>query len=245
MRSTPYDSSEPRPDSARTTSAPAFEALFRSRPRPRSRRCSRRSWIASVAAERHSARQVRGRSSGPRTQQPAADTSWGSVSILRRFPRSPWTELKDTDAMALWPLAPDRQETDPTLQLLAAAGFPPARVLAHPGPLAQQLARVATELMVTIVLPLTLTQRIAAGQPAAVTELQDFIRILRAQGLSSAVPFVVSPGEIVVVVGVVGLPGAGLNLSDVRSSGFRWYVVPIQGGRAAVRTIGSRTTVTG
>jgi hypothetical protein len=46
------------------------------------------------------------------------------------------------------------------------------------------------------------------------------------------------------VLGAIGLPQAGINLSDRRSSGFRWYLVPIQGIGGDLSAVGSRTLFT-
>ena len=43
------------------------------------------------------------------------------------------------------------------------------------------------------------------------------------------------------MVGVIGLPFVGVNLSDRRSTGFRWYAVPIGDLPGMVKTVGSRT----
>jgi hypothetical protein len=49
----------------------------------------------------------------------------------------------------------------------------------------------------------------------------------------------------VLVVGVLGLPEVGLNLSERRASGFRWYVVTLQGSDLVhLRSVGSRSFIT-
>ncbi len=48
-------------------------------------------------------------------------------------------------------------------------------------------------------------------------------------------------GDVLLVVSVIGLPEAGINLSERRATGFRWYVVPIQGPGGEVQPVGSRS----
>jgi hypothetical protein len=48
---------------------------------------------------------------------------------------------------------------------------------------------------------------------------------------------------VLLVVGAMPLPVAGINLFEQLSSSFRWYVVPLQGAPAEVRAVGSTTEV--
>ena len=69
-----------------------------------------------------------------------------------------------------------------------------------------------------------------AGEAAAVQALGRLRGLLVAAGLASAVPVVTSAGGVVLTVGLIGLPAAGLNLADRRSAGFHWRFLPLVGG---------------
>jgi hypothetical protein len=149
-----------------------------------------------------------------------------------------WTVLSEADAQARWGQAGPRPENDPALGVLRAAGLP---ALTNPAPTVARLSQVPPELLETIVLAGPQAQRILAGQPDAAEELRRLVDVLRGQGLTSALPLVTGPNEVVLVVGVIGLPEAGLNLSERRATGFRWYAVPIAGPGGTIKPVGSRT----
>jgi hypothetical protein len=70
------------------------------------------------------------------------------------------------------------------------------------------------------------------------------VRIMRTEGVSSALTLVTAANDVLIVVGAIGLPGAGLNLNEQRATGFRWYVVPLQGPHGLLRTLASRAVFT-
>jgi hypothetical protein len=110
--------------------------------------------------------------------------------------------------------------------------------------LLEPLLRLPPELVETIVLAPEQAAAILAGNVTAAARLRDLVSVVRAQGIASALPLVTDAGEVVLVLGAVGLPEAGINLSDRRSAGFRWYLVPIQGPGGTLGGTGSRTAFT-
>jgi hypothetical protein len=122
-----------------------------------------------------------------------------------------------------------------------AAGLP---AVATPGPTVEHLLRLPPELVSTIRLDPTQAGRIIAGGNAPAAQLRNLATVVRNQGIASALPLVTGPNEVVLVLGAIGLPQAGINLSDRRSSGFRWYLVPIQATGGELTAVGSRTLFT-
>ena len=150
-----------------------------------------------------------------------------------------WTVLSDTDARARWQAAVPPAAA--TLDGFRAAGLP---AVVTPGPVVEQLLRLPAELVSTIRLDTTQSGRIIAGGNAPAAQLRNLTTVVRNQGIASALPLVTGPTEVVLVLGAIGLPQAGINLSDRRSSGFRWYLVPIQGPGGELTAVGSRTMFT-
>jgi hypothetical protein len=163
----------------------------------------------------------------------AAANAWAALG------RPAWAVLPDPQARARWAVAAGRPQGDPALTVLAAAGLPGT---ADQPAIVARLASVPDELLETIALPPALAGQVAAGNVDAVTPLRDLATVLREAGLAAAQPLVIGPNEVLLVVSVIGLPGSGLNLNDRRSTGFRWYVIPIQGSGGAIGPVGSRTT---
>jgi len=84
-----------------------------------------------------------------------------------------------------------------------------------------------------------------AGQLGGEPDIEALIAdLLRAEGLASALPLVIGPTEVIIVVGAIGLPEAGINLSERRATGFRWYAVPIRGDGGTLVRAGQRVTFT-
>lgn len=148
-----------------------------------------------------------------------------------------WTSLTDPDASVRWAQVGPRAAVDPALLVFTGASLPAVQ---QPGPVVTALERLPKELVETIRLDPAQSQRILAGQPAAIDELAALVALLRARGVAGVLPLV-SGGEVLLVVAVIGLPEAGLNLTERRSTAFRWYVVPIEGSGGRVRGAGSRT----
>jgi hypothetical protein len=152
-----------------------------------------------------------------------------------------WTVLTDAQARARWDQAAPRPAADPALGVFRAAGLP---AIETPEQVVTALKRLPSELIQTISLAAPQAQSILSGAVAAADELLRLAEILRSNSLASVLPLITGPGEVVLVVGVIGLPQAGINLSERRATGFRWYVVPIQGSGGQIRTVGSRTVFT-
>lgn len=149
-----------------------------------------------------------------------------------------WTLLTDADARTGWDQATPRPAADPALGIFRAAGL---AAIATPAPLVTRLKRLPDELIATVRLDPAQAQRILVGDPAAVDELRALTGLLRQHKLVSVLPLITGPNEVVLVLGVIGLPEAGINLAERRATGFRWYVAPIQGQGGQVKAIGSRT----
>lgn len=148
----------------------------------------------------------------------------------------PWTRITDADARARWNL--NTAQPAAARNVFAAAGL--AAVTSLPA-LATALNNVPLELLEGIQLGPVLTGRILANDPAAVAELRALTTLFRNHNLSSMLPFVSGPSQITVLVGAIGLPTAGINLSDRLATGFRWYAVPIQGAGGEVKSVGARS----
>ncbi len=167
----------------------------------------------------------------------AADAAW------RGPPHngSPWSSVTRAQAVAAWQAATPRPDDDPALGVLLAAGLP---AVGEPGPTVEQLERVPAELVETVRLAPAQAEAILAGHPAAAGGLRDLAGVLRAQRIASVLPLLGGAGDVLLVLGAIGLPGAGVNLQDRRSTGFRWYALPIQGSGAEVSATGSRALFT-
>lgn len=146
-----------------------------------------------------------------------------------------WTVLNDAAARSLWDHA---DAPGPALAVFRAAGLPAVET---PAPVVERLKRLPEELVETIRLANSQAQRILGGVPAAIDELRTLVELLRDEGLVSVLPFATDTGKVILVTGVIGLPEAGINLYERRATGFRWYVVPIQGDGGEIKAIGSRT----
>lgn len=154
----------------------------------------------------------------------------------------PWQAIGDADAPAVWQRADAIGDAQPAALVLRAAGL---YVVNNPQRAIEPLAAVPAELHETIVLDDALGTAIIENTGDAVDQLRRLVGIFRDAGVVSILPLV-ADGQIVLVLGVIGLPEVGINLSQRRATGFRWYVVPIQTQSNApkfeFKTIGSRTT---
>lgn len=149
-----------------------------------------------------------------------------------------WTRLSDLDAHTAWQSAPTHAQVDKPLGIFRAAGLV---AIEQPAPVVAQLLGLPAEYLTTIKLDAVLSAAIIAGDTAAATTLEQLVSVLRDTGLASVVALIDSANEVVLVVSVVGLPLAGLNLNERRTSGFRWYVVPISGAAGSIQGVGSHT----
>jgi hypothetical protein len=153
--------------------------------------------------------------------------------------RTAWTQLSTADGLTAWNQVVSQAPNAPAQQIFAAAGLP---AVANPASLITSLKSVPADMLATIRLDPTLAARVLAGNPDAATALASLVAIFKTHSLASAVPVVTSGNQVLLVVSVLGLPQVGVNLSDRRTSGFRWYAVPL-GGQATVKPLGSGTTL--
>jgi hypothetical protein len=150
--------------------------------------------------------------------------------------REAWTRISDADARARWNV--NTAQPAAAKNVFAGAGLP---AIASLPAIATALNNVPPELVEGIQLGPVLTAGIFANDPAATATLRSLVELFRSHHLSSMLAFVSGPSQITVLVGAIGLPQAGINLSDRRATGFRWYAVPIQGTGGEVKAIGART----
>jgi len=170
----------------------------------------------------------------------------GMAAALKQWKDSggqDWIPLADGAARAQWDTAVDRAAADHALEVFASAGLPAVQ---KPQPIVAQLKNIPSELIVTVRLPAALEQQVLNGDAVqAANSLTKLVTALRSSGLNSVLPIVsgplAGPNQVLLVIGVIGLPSAGLNLSESRSTGFRWYVVPLIGNGGAIGTVGSKT----
>jgi hypothetical protein len=157
----------------------------------------------------------------------------------------PWTVLADEQAPTRWGEA-RRLQIDPPEPVASALTGGGLRALGNPASAVAALDDLPGELLQTLQLDAGQAAALGQGSPEAANDLLALVEILRAHGLTSALPLVTGGGDVLLVVGVVGLPGAGLNLDERRAVGFRWYVVPIvpAAGAGAIHAAVSRAVYT-
>lgn len=138
----------------------------------------------------------------------------------------PWTRLRDSEARDRW----EHAITPPTeaAKAFKAAGLP---AIETPTGLAGTLTRLSVASAEPTVATLRLAEfhagRLLSGHPEGKKELRQLVSMLRSHGISSALPLVTGPADVALVVGTIGLPEAGANLSQQRATSFRWYALPI------------------
>ncbi|MFI5924631.1 hypothetical protein ACIA3K_01495 [Micromonospora sp. NPDC051543] len=164
----------------------------------------------------------------------AARTAWVAAG------EPTWNPMTDAVARTRWAAVPTRPAGQPVDAVLAAAGLPAVR---DPAPVVAALNRLPDELVETIELPSALASALIAGQPAAADRLARLVGLLRDQHLAAVLPLVETGNRVLLVCGVIGLPQAGLNLSERRATGFRWYTVGLGGGTAEIKAVGARTAL--
>ncbi|QVN21770.1 hypothetical protein [Burkholderia pyrrocinia] len=152
-----------------------------------------------------------------------------------------WTALSAVDATTAWNAAAPHAAADPPLAVFRAAGLADLTV---PAPIVAQLEVLPAELVTAIALPAALASAVLAGTPSAADDLKRLVGLLAANGLASVLPFTTTDHRVILTIGAIGLPGAGVNLSDRRSVGFRWYTVALAGSGGKIKPIGSRTVFT-
>lgn len=149
----------------------------------------------------------------------------------------PWVELSDADASAARAAAVPASAGLTTA--LAAAGLP----VADPARVAAALDALPSELHETVEIDAGLASDLHRGDPAAARRLRALADLLRVAGVAAVLPIALPGGRVHLVTGVIGLPAVGVNLAERRTTGFRWYVVPLGGATATVKAVGSRTVL--
>lgn len=149
-----------------------------------------------------------------------------------------WIPLSPADSITAWNAAASHVPADPPLAIFRAADLAD---ITTPAPIVAQLEALPPELLTAIALPAALASAVLAGTPAATASLQKLTGFLAANGLASALPLTTTDHRVILTVGAIGLPGVGVNLSDRRSTGFRWYTVPLTGAGGDIKPIGSRS----
>jgi hypothetical protein len=150
-----------------------------------------------------------------------------------------WTLLSKDAGTAAWQAA---TADDGARHVFEDAGLPGPP---DPSAIVPQLELVSPDLVDTIRLGPALTNAILTG--GGVDDLRLLVDTLRDHDLSSALAFttvIEGVGSVVLTLGVTGLPGAGLNLSERRAAGFRWYAVPLSGFRGEIAAAGPTATFT-
>jgi hypothetical protein len=153
---------------------------------------------------------------------------------------TPWITVAPANVAARWNETVAVADNSPTEQALRSAGLP---VVEQPNAVVPLLALLPADLIQTIELPAPLAQGFIANSTNAVNEVVLLLQTLREAGLSSALALVTGAGAVLLVVGVIGLPLAGINLGPRRATGFRWYAVRLQppaGGAPTLTPVGSR-----
>jgi hypothetical protein len=153
-----------------------------------------------------------------------------------------WTALSDTQANAQWSQAATQAQNAPALRAFRKADLP---ALTDPQAVVTKLGTLPKELVDTVQLSSAQSQAIVGGADvdAAAADLRTIAALLKAERLTSLLPLVTSAGEVLLVVGAMPLPVAGINLFEAISSSFRWYVVPLEGDTGEVRAVGASTQV--
>ncbi len=152
-----------------------------------------------------------------------------------------WTKLSTADAITAWNAAAPHAAADPPLAIFRAADL---LDLTTPAPTVAQIEALPPELVTAIALPAPLAAAVLAGTPSASNDLLKLKAILTANGLASVLPLTTTDHRVILAIGAIGLPGVGVNLSDRRSTGFRWYTVPLTGSGGDIKPIGSRSVFT-
>ena len=174
----------------------------------------------------------------PGTNVVLADGVANALTAWTGLGEAAWTVLTRTQAEQAWQQAAPHSTMDPPLVALAAAGLP---TITDPQALLPKLMAVQPDLVVTVKLDPTDAQKIVNNTATAEQTLRGIAGLMANERLTSMLPLVTTSNEVLLVIGVEPLPGAGTNLYEAPSAGFRWYVVPIEGAPGAIRANGART----
>jgi len=145
---------------------------------------------------------------------------------------APWRAVHDrAEQQSLWSAVADPGP--------AGAVFRAVGLVTAPAAFPDEMATVPVEYTATLVVPAVLAEQWRVG--AGLRQARALVDVLQGNGLASAVGLVATTADIAVVVSVVGLPGAGLNLSGRAAAGYRWYCPPLRGLPGVVSVVGSST----
>jgi hypothetical protein len=162
--------------------------------------------------------------------------------------QSQWTgevfeHVEDADAQGLWDAATAINDNQTIAKVLRAAGLP---VVNNPSFAAEPLKKLPVELYETIRLSPTQSDEINNNAAGAIDNLKQLVALFEAAGVASILPFLAN-NRLVLVLGAIGLPQVGINLSQRRATGFRWYLVPLEqssNAKPSLKAIGSSTQFT-
>jgi hypothetical protein len=158
--------------------------------------------------------------------------------------RPPWTvTTAKTSQHALWEKATTQSAGPDARSVFREVGLPVIAAADVPA-IVTQLKAVPPQLVSTITLGPPQSTAILTNGAGAADDLGRLVELLREQQLTSALPLVTGANQVVIVVGAIPLPGAGSNLFEQVTTGFRWYVVPLEGPRGKIDALGSRTRFT-
>lgn len=147
----------------------------------------------------------------------------------------PYSLLTNEEAPSVWEEA-DRPD-DTVATLLRARGLP---VLENPERLLPGLAPMPPELLATLRFEDAFVDRIRNGEDDAFDDLAALVQRFADLGVAAALPVTTSSG-FVLISSAVALPQVGTNLGGRRSTGVRWYAIPLTGSPVHLRAVGSRT----
>jgi len=174
----------------------------------------------------------------PGTSAVLADGLANALTAWTGANQPAWTVLTRNQTEAAWQQAATLPSSHPALSAFAKAGLP---AVEDPQPLLPKLMAIEPTLVAAIRLDAAQASSVVSGTAAAEGILRGAAGVLSSERLTSALPLVTTANEVVMVVGAVPLPVAGTNLYEAPSTGFRWYVVPIEGAPGAVRASGAKT----
>ncbi len=174
----------------------------------------------------------------PGTNAVLADGLANALSAWTGLGEPAWTVLTRSQTGQAWQQAAPHATADPPLVAFAKADLP---TVTDPQALVPKLLAIEPEQVAAIRLDPTQSQAIVSNTAAAEGILRGIAGLLANEQLTSLLPLVTTGNDVVLVVGTEPLPAAGTNLYEAPSTGFRWYVVPIEGAPGAIRASGAKT----
>jgi hypothetical protein len=138
-----------------------------------------------------------------------------------------WTLLTGVTERSAWSAA-----AAPPADLIAAMAEARLHMLASANEIqaaVTALLAVPSELVVTLQLDAAFAAQLVAHVPAAAQALRTIVAAFQAGGAVSILPLRTGDGRLLLVAGMVSLPGDATLLTARWRSAFRWYLVPIAG----------------